>query len=111
MVSASESASWTGFSITASAKHQVSACTANTANTARPAGPLYPVAAGAGTCLADRGGPAAVSLVHAVGRGASVTGGGPTYVPVLTPQVTAVPSATATPTAVPSALPAPATAP
>jgi hypothetical protein len=41
----------------------------------------------------------------------SVTGGGPTYVPVLTPQITAVPSATVTPTAVPSASPAPAATP
>jgi hypothetical protein len=39
------------------------------------------------------------------------TGGGPTYVPVLTPQVTAVPSATALPTAVPSRSPAPAATP
>jgi hypothetical protein len=35
----------------------------------------------------------------------SATGSGPTYVPVLTPQVTAVPSATAPPTAVPGRSP------
>ena len=41
----------------------------------------------------------------------SATGGGPTYVPVLTPQVTAVPSATTPLTAVPGASPAPAATP
>lgn len=37
--------------------------------------------------------------------------GGPTYVPVLTPQITAVPSATAPPTAIPGKSPAPAATP
>jgi hypothetical protein len=41
----------------------------------------------------------------------AAAGGAPTYVPVLTPQVTAVPSATAPPTAIPVRAPAPSVAP
>jgi hypothetical protein len=37
--------------------------------------------------------------------------GGPTYVPVLTPQITTTPSATASPTAVPHELPSPSVTP
>ena len=85
----------------------------------RASGPLCPVAAGPGPCLADRAGPGRSRWFALAGGVLVIAGsvlfftatGGPTYVPVLTPQVTAVPSATAPSPAIPGRSPVPSVTP